>query len=111
MGTFPALLGAIVLLSAGVMVVAAPFDPRVVLAGVLGAALMGAEALRRARARVDGLLGEQGEVLVGGRDGGRVRVRAGDWRARWRGRLRPGAPVRVVAVRENVLDVEPAEAP
>jgi membrane protein implicated in regulation of membrane protease activity len=98
-----------VLLSAAVALAVSPFDPRVVVTGAVGCVLLAAEVLRRVASRADGLRGERGVVLVGGRDGGRVRVRAGDWRARWRGPLRSGATVRVVAVRGGSLEVEAAE--
>ncbi|MFZ5478350.1 MAG: NfeD family protein, partial [Myxococcota bacterium] len=76
----------------------------------VGVAALVARAQRlRVVTGVEGLLGEEGEVLVGGRDGGRVRVSGEDWRARWRGALEPGAEVRVVAVHGLSLDVEPTD--
>jgi membrane-bound serine protease (ClpP class) len=70
-------------------------------------------ALLRSRRRAvvtgaEGLIGSVGEVTHGAAEGGWVRVRGQEWRARWTaGALAPGQRVTVIARDGLTLLVEP----
>lgn len=87
------------------IVIAATAVSGVLLVGVLGAA-MGARR-RKVVSGAEAMVGAEGEVVEFAGERGRVRVMGEVWEARSRRPLAPGTPVRVVARRGLVLNVEP----
>lgn len=84
----------------------------VLVAVVLALGVAIGKAQRRAvLTGVEGMIGLQGVVLVGGVGSGRVRVQGEDWAAAWSGDLSVGEPVRVLRVEGQKLYVEAARSP